>query len=52
MRYEQKLSGEPAAKSRRKYKDCVVRLQTRVDLHDEEVDVFEYLRGIAYNISY
>lgn len=51
-RYEQQLSGEPPAKSRRKYKDCALRLQNRVDLYDEETDVVEYLRGVAHNISY
>ena len=50
--YEQQLAGEPPAKSYRKHKDCVLRLQTRVDLKDEETDVDEYLRCVAHKIAF
>ena len=52
LRIEQYLGGVGIPVSKKKYRDCAKRLQTIVINYDEERPVEEYLRSVAYNISF
>ncbi|XP_066959010.1 uncharacterized protein [Macrobrachium rosenbergii] len=52
LRIEQYLGGVGIPVRKKKYRDCAKRLQTIVINYDEERPVEEYLRSVAYNISF
>lgn len=52
LRIEQYVGGVSAAEGRKKYCDTAMRLKNIVSNYDTTDNVEEYLRSIAYNISY
>ncbi|XP_068250224.1 uncharacterized protein [Palaemon carinicauda] len=52
VRFEQYVAGQEPPKKKKKYRDCAQRLRRLVGNYDPDVNVIDYLRGIAHNISY
>lgn len=52
IRIEQFFSGSELSNKKKKYRDCDERIKKLVSSYDEQSDIFDYVRGIAHNISY
>ncbi|KAB0801401.1 hypothetical protein PPYR_01533 [Photinus pyralis] len=52
LRIEQHISGQPPTISRKEYRDCAQRLLTLVNSYAPDINIYDYVRGIAHNISY
>ncbi|XP_068206419.1 uncharacterized protein [Palaemon carinicauda] len=52
VRFEHYVAGQEPPKKKEKYRDCAQRLRRLVGNYDPDVNVIDYLRGIAHNISY
>ena len=50
--YEQAVAGEEGPSQQRTYKDAAQRLLNAVGKYNENINLTEYLQGVAHNITY